>query len=89
MPSELACPMLRLVTLESLKPGPWTESVRFVVADSVPDVPVTVNALVAATAELLTVSVSTLVPLVDAGENAAVTPAGRPAIERFTVPAKP
>ena len=59
------------------------------VADTEPDVPVTVNALVAAAAELLTVSVSTLVPEVDAEENAAVTPAGRPAIERFTAPVKP
>ena len=59
------------------------------VAVSVPEVPVMVRVLLLGVAVLLTVSVSVLLPVVDTGEKDAVTPAGRPAIERFTEPVKP
>ena len=54
-----------------------------------PEVPVMVSEVLPGVAVLLTVSVSVLVPVVDVGENAAVTPVGRPAIESFTVPVNP
>ena len=63
-----------------------------VVAVKFPDVPVTVSVLVPIDAELLAVTVSVLLY---AGEDAgfglndAVTPAGRPDTERFTVPVNP
>ena len=60
-----------------------------VVAVMLPEVPVMVNVLVPPTAEELAVKVSVLVPVVEAGENEAVTPLGSPAIARFTLPAKP
>lgn len=48
-----------------------------------------VRVLVIAVAEVLAVRVSVLVPVVDVGENEAVTPLGNPAIARFTLPVKP
>jgi hypothetical protein len=81
--------MLTLYPVERVKLGPWMESVTFVVAVRVSDVPVTVSVVLPGVAVLLTASVSVLVPVVDEGENAAVTPAGRPATERFTVLLKP
>jgi hypothetical protein len=40
-------------------------------------------------AEPLAVNVSVLVPVVGFGENAAVTPAGRPEADSVTLPANP
>jgi hypothetical protein len=54
-----------------------------------PEVPVTVTVLLPADAVLSAVSVSVLLVVVIAGENVAVTPAGRPLAERFTPFAKP
>ena len=81
--------MLRAPPLERVKLGPWIENAMFVVADRVPEVPVMVSEVLTGVAVLLIVSVNVLVPVVDVGENAAVTPVGRPAIESFTVPVNP
>jgi hypothetical protein len=54
-----------------------------------PDVPVMVAVVLPARAELLAVSVSTLLAVVGFGENAAVTPLGRPAIVSPTEAVKP
>ena len=72
-----------------MKLGPWIESDTFVVAVRLPEVPVMVRVEVPGVAVLLAVSVSVLVPVVDVGENAAITPEGRPAMERFTALVKP
>jgi hypothetical protein len=60
-----------------------------VVAAMLPDVPVMVSVLVPPAAEALAVRVNVLVPVVEVGENEAVTPLCNPAIERFTLPVKP
>ena len=73
----------------SVKLGPWIESESAVVAVNVPDCPVTVMVLAPGVAVLLTVNVSVLEPVVETGENAAVTPAGRPAMDRLTPPVNP
>ena len=72
-----------------MKLGPWIASETVVVAVRVPEVPVIVSVLVPGVAVLLAVSVRVLVPVVDAGENVPVPPAGTPEPARFTVPAKP
>lgn len=54
-----------------------------------PEVPVMVSADVAAAAELLAISVSVLVVMALTGLNDAVTPAGKPAMVRFTALLKP
>jgi len=54
-----------------------------------PEVPVMVSVLVPPGAEELAVSVRVLVPVVEVGEKDAVTPLGRPEMERFTLPVKP
>jgi hypothetical protein len=60
-----------------------------VVAESDPEVPVMVRTLLPPVAFEAAVKVSVLVPLVDEGENEAVTPVGRPEMESATVPVKP
>src|SRR5581483_8019868 len=54
-----------------------------------PEVPVMVIVAVVVAAELLAVRVRVLVVVAAAGLNDAVTPAGNPEAERFTVPLKP
>lgn len=54
-----------------------------------PEVPVTVSVDVAAAAELLAIKVSVLLVIALAGLNDAVTPAGKPAMVRFTALLKP
>jgi len=56
---------------------------------SVPDTPVIVTVAVPVVAVPLAVSVNVLVPVVLAGLNEAVTPAGSPEAERLTLPVKP
>ena len=51
--------------------------------------PVTVTVAVVGAAELLTVRVSTLEPVVGFGPKVAVTPAGSPDTARFTLPVNP
>ena len=54
-----------------------------------PDVPVTVTVYWPRLAELLAVSVIVLFPVVGFGENAAVTPEGRPEATSVTLPVNP
>jgi hypothetical protein len=54
-----------------------------------PEVPVIVTVAGPVAAMSLAVSLSTLVPVVGFGTNAAVTPLGRPVADRFTLPANP
>ena len=53
------------------------------------DEPVIVTVIVPVAALLLAVKVNVLVPVVLAGLNEAVTPAGRPEADRLIVPLKP
>jgi hypothetical protein len=60
-----------------------------VVCDKAPDVPIMVTVAGPVVAVALAVSVSVLVLDVVDGLNEAVTPAGSPEAEKFTVPVKP
>ena len=59
------------------------------VAVWVPEVPLMVRLYCPVGAELLAASVRALVPVVGFGFHRAVTPAGRPEMERFTLPVNP
>jgi hypothetical protein len=72
-----------------LNPGALTSRPREVVVVKLPETPVRVKRYEPRTAELLTASVSTLVPLVGFVPNDAVTPLGRPETDRFTLPVNP
>jgi len=74
---------------ESVKLGAFTVKVRVVETVSPPEMPVTVAVTVPAVAELLAVRVRTLDVVAGLGENAAVTPLGRPEAERLTLPENP
>ena len=54
-----------------------------------PEVPVMVSGYCPTSAVLPTVRTRALLPVVELGENAAVTPLGRPAMERATLLLKP
>ena len=58
-------------------------------ADKLPDVPTTLTEAVPVAAELLAVSVSTLVPVVGLVAKAAVTPLGKPEAASVTFPVNP
>ncbi len=60
-----------------------------VVFVKLPDVPVTVTVTVPVLAVPLAASVNVLVPVVLLGLNDAVTPLGRPAADKLTLPLKP
>jgi len=60
-----------------------------VVAVVLPDVPVIVALYCPRVAELVAVSVTVLYPVAGFGENDALTPAGKPEIERLTLPVNP
>jgi hypothetical protein len=60
-----------------------------VVAIAEPEAPVIVKVNCPTVAELLAVSVRTLVPVVGLGAKAAVTPLGRPDAENVTLPLNP
>ena len=72
-----------------LKPGALTSRAREVVAVTLPELPVMVTRYDPRTAELLTVSVSTLLPVVGFVPKDAVTSLGRPEAERLTLPVNP
>jgi hypothetical protein len=75
---------------ESAKIGAWTATVMFVVAVTLPDVPVIASVLVLGGAELLAVSVSKLLVEVGFVPHEAVTPLGNAdARVRLTLPLKP
>jgi len=69
--------------------GALTVSVMLVARVSVPDVPVTVNVTVPVAALLAAVSVRVLAEVGLGGLKLAVTPEGRPEIDKFTLPLKP
>jgi hypothetical protein len=69
--------------------GAITVSVIVVVCVCEPEVPVMVTVLDPAAAVLATVNKIELLYVVGFGEKAAVTPLGRPEIDRFTLPLKP
>lgn len=64
---------------------------RFSVPVSVrlPEVPVIVSGHCPVAAEPVAVMISELYPVVGFGENDAVTPLGRPEMDRFTAPENP
>lgn len=86
--------VLELITVVSATP-PVPLTAGFIVSEMVavwvrlPLVPVTVMVEVPAVAVLAAVNVIVLVPVVDAGLNAAVTPAGNPLALKATLPVKP
>ena len=59
------------------------------VCDKFPDVPETVTVAVPVVAVLLAVSVNVLVAVAGLGLKAAVTPFGRPEVDKLTLPLKP
>jgi hypothetical protein len=67
----------------------WIISCNGVDAVSEPDVPVMVTVELPVAAVGLTASVSVLLVVAEGAENVAVTPAGNPLTERFTLLAKP
>ena len=69
--------------------GSVTVKAMVVVADKLPEVPVMVTVAVPVAAELLAVSVSTLVPVAGLVPNCAVTPLGRPEAASVTLPVNP
>jgi hypothetical protein len=84
LPADDIC---RVVEVEAAVP---IVTAKDVVAVWDPEVPVMVTVFVPSGAELLAVRVSTLLPVaVGFGEKVAVTPLGRPAAARLTLPANP
>jgi hypothetical protein len=84
LPPEDTC---RVVEVEAAVPIVTSKEV---VAVWDPEVPVMVTVLVPSGAELLAVRVSTLPPVAAGfGEKFAVTPLGKPAAERLTLPSNP
>ena len=75
--------------LKSGTTGALTVRVNVVVRVRVPEAPLTVSGKVPVAAALPTVSVSVLAEVALAGLKFAVTPEGKPEIDRFTVPLKP
>lgn len=69
--------------------GAYTPRVSVVVAVSVTEVPVMVSGYCPTATELDTVSARALLFVVGLVKNEAVTPVGRPAMERFTLPENP
>ena len=80
-----------MVSLYAVKEydGTPTVSVIVVLTVSDPEVPLTVTGYDPAGTLLPTVNKRPLLNVVDAGENEAVTPLGRPETDRFTLPLKP
>ena len=73
----------------SVKLGAATDTLKVVLADREPEVPVMVSGAVPIAAVLLAVSVSVVVPVVGLGLKDAVTPLGKPVTARFTLPLNP
>jgi hypothetical protein len=69
--------------------GEFTVRLSTVVFVAVPDLPVIVTVAVPVADVALAVKVSVLLPVPELGENAAVTPLGKPAAERVTLPLNP
>lgn len=93
-PSSSKKGLLELITVLRVTPpfpvtAGFTARLMVAVCVSVPLVPVTVTFTVPVVAVLEAVNVSVLVAVVDAGLNAAVTPAGSPLAPRATLRVKP
>src|SRR5258708_38557898 len=88
LPAGLTAPISRSNQPEGKGP-PVTDRVRTVVLLKLPEIPVMVTVVVPVAAVPLAVSVNVLVPVVLAGLNDAVTPLGRPAADKLTLPVKP
>ena len=86
---ELPWPIPTPVKPVRVKLGACTPKDRVVVTFRLPEVPVMVRVLHDALAELLAVSVRTLLPEVGFVPHTAVTPLGRPDTARFTLPLNP
>ena len=85
----MPCPISREPPLERVKVGALMLSKTVAFWVILPEVPVMVSVLVPTAAELLAVRVSVLALVAGFGENAAVTPEGRPETERLTLPLNP
>ena len=72
-----------------MKTGGTTTTWKVVEAVNVPDVPVIVTVLFPNPAVLLAVRVNIEIPVVEVGDQDAVTPAGRPRAARLTSPVNP
>ena len=85
------CVMVKLLgDAESVKfGGGFTVRESVVELDRLPDEPEMVTVAGPVVAVLLAVSVRVLVPVVLAGLNEAVTPEGKPDVDKLTVPLKP
>ena len=90
------CVTVRLLgEAESVKLGcgggavPFTVRLMFVVCVRLPDVPVTVTVTVPVVAVLLAANVSVLEPVAGLGLNEAVTPPGKPELDKETLLLKP
>src|SRR6266403_1044979 len=86
MPTE---PISPSVQTEGCVGTDWTVREMVVVFVKLPDEPVTVTVTVPVAAMPLAVSVRVLVLAVLPGLNDAVTPLGRPAADKLTLPLKP
>ena len=86
---ELPCPTAATLDVDSANVGVMTFSVNEVVAVSDPDVPVIVTVLALTVAVGLAVNVTMEELVVGFVEKTAVTPVGRPEIDRFTLPMNP
>jgi hypothetical protein len=82
------CPRFKL-EVKRLNAGAKMARVKVVLAVTLPDVAVTVTVSVPVGAEPPAFNVKLLKLVVGLGENDAVTPAGRPDTEKFTVPVNP
>lgn len=74
---------------DSVKLGVWTARVSAEVALMDPDVPVMVRLYWPSVAAPLAVRVSVVEEVAGFGLKEAVTPVGKPEIEKFTLPANP
>src|ERR1700760_837923 len=86
--ADAAWPMTMLPVLRP-NDGTYTPKTRGTVTVCVSEVPVIVRLYCPGAAVLLAVSVKLLLRFVGFCEKLAVTPLGKPAIERLTAPAKP
>jgi hypothetical protein len=79
----------KILAADRLKLGAYIPSARGAVTVCLPEVPVIVRGYWPTAAALVAVSVRMLVELAGFCENAAVTPLGRPEMERLTLPLNP
>ena len=86
---DVPWPVFTFAGTESVKLGARTVSATMAVADSLPDVPVTVRLYCPMVAEVLAINVSVLLPVVGFGAKDAITPLGKPDTDKVTLPENP